>query len=103
MALTKKTFAEIELDWAEEQLKQWKEYVDQHPLHSLTDRIEYKPTSKGGVIPMVIASIEQQGKFIQDTMKNYLALLREVDGMREKEAAKAEAKGGSNIPHRMSN
>lgn len=90
MAAKKQTFVEIELEWAEEQLKSWKAYVDMNPIHELKDRIEWKPTAKGGVMPMVIASIEAQGKFIQETMKNYLNLLREVDTMREKEALKTE-------------
>jgi hypothetical protein len=102
MATKKKTtYSDVELEWAESQLSSWKSYVDANPLHTLTDRIEWKPTARGGSMPMVIASIEQQGKFIQETMKNYLALLKEVDLMREKESAKQEAKGGSNIPHRM--
>jgi hypothetical protein len=37
---------------------------------------------------MVVASIESQGKFVQDTMKNYLALLEQVDKLREKEEKK---------------
>lgn len=93
MATKKNIFVEAELDWAEEQLISWKAYVDQNPLHELKDRIEWKPTAKGGLLPMVIASIEQQGKFIQETMKNYLALLKEVDLMREKEEEKVEKRG----------
>lgn len=95
MAATVKatTYINTELMWAEEQLKSWKAYIDANPLHELKDRIEWKPTSKGGLIPMVIASIEQQGKFIQDTMKNYLALLEIVDKLREKEEAKVEIRG----------
>lgn len=93
----KTTYIDIELQWAEEQLKSWKAYVDSNPIHKLTDRIEWKPTSRGGTMPMVIASIEQQGKFIQETMKNYLALLREVDAMREKEEAKIEARGKGEV------
>lgn len=91
----------MELEWAEEQLQSWRAYVDANPLHELKDRVEMKPTARGGMMPMVIASIEQQGKFIQDTMKNYLALLKEVDLMREKEETKKEARGNSTIPHRM--
>ena len=74
MAVKKTTYINAELEWAEEQLVQWKAYVDANPLPSLKDRIEYKQTANGGQIPMVVASIESQGKFIQDTMKNYLAL-----------------------------
>lgn len=98
MAVAKKLFVGAELDWAEKQLLEWKDYIDAHPLVSLKDRVDYKPTAKGGVIPMVIASIEQQGKFIQETMKNYLALLKEVDNMRSmEEEKKIKARGVENL------
>ena len=90
---TKTTYINTELDWAEEQLSSWKAYVDANPMHELKDRIEWKPTSKGGMLPMVIASIEAQGKFIQETMKNYLALLEVVDKLRSVEEAKVEVRG----------
>lgn len=93
----KQTFIDVELEWAEQQLATWKLYVDANPLNTLKDRIEMKPTARGGVIPMVVASIEQQGKFLQETMKNYLALLKEVDLMREKEAAKIEIRGKTEL------
>ena len=94
MATAKKTtYINTELSWANEQLESWKSYIDAHPLHTMTDRIEWKPTAKGGMLPMVIASIEAQGKFIQETMKNYLALLEVVDKLREKEEAKVEVRG----------
>lgn len=94
MPVKKTTFINAELDWAEGQLVQWKAYVDANPLPSLKDRIEWKQTANGGSIPMVIASIEAQGKFIQDTMKNYLSLLGQVDGLREREVKKVETRGG---------
>ena len=103
MAVKKNTYINTELDWAEQQLQSWKEYVDKHPLHELKDRIEWKPTAKGGMLPMVIASVETQGKFIQETMKNYLALLEVVDILREKEEAKKEARGKGDVPARMQN
>ena len=103
MALTKTTYISIELEWAEKQLISWKAYVDANPLDQLKDRIEWKPTAKGGTMPMVIASIEAQGKFVQETMKNYLALLKELDAMREKDVDKKEARGNSSEPHRMQN
>ena len=103
MATTKKktTFSEIELEWAEKQLQEWKEYVDSKPLSGLEDRMDYKETKNGGMVRTVIASIEAQGKFIQETMKNYLALLKEVDVMREKQAEQQVAKGTGTVPHRM--
>lgn len=94
MATIKKTtYINTELEWAEQQLQSWRAYVDANPMHELKDRIEWKPTAKGGVMPMVVASIEAQGKFIQETMKNYLALLEVVDKLREKEEAKVEVRG----------
>ena len=101
MAVKKTTFINAELEWAEEQLHSWKAYVDANPLHELKDRIEWKPTAKGGMLPMVIASIEAQGKFIQETMKNYLALLEVVDKLRTQEEAKKEARGSGSVPERM--
>lgn len=102
MATKKQTYINTELDWAEERLTEWKEYVDANPLHKLKDRIKMKETARGGAMPIVVASIEQQGKFIQETMKNYLALLEVVDKLREVEEAKKEtARGSASIPHRM--
>ena len=99
--MAKKVYITEELEWAEAQLHTWKQYVDANPLHTLKDRIEYKPTARGGVLPMVIASMESQGKFIQDTMKNYLQLLEVVNNLREKEEAKVNARGGVGVPARM--
>ena len=98
MAAPKKTtYINTELDWAEEQLGSWKAYVDANPLNLIKDRIEWKPTAKGGTMPMVIASIEAQGKFIQETMKNYLALLEVVDKLRKVEEAKVEVRGNGEM------
>lgn len=97
-ALKKTTYINTELDWAEQQLSSWKQYVDANPMHTLEDRIKWKETKAGGAMPMVIASIESQGKFIQETMKNYLALLEVVDKLREKEEAKkVETRGGAEL------
>ena len=98
MAVAKKTFIGAELDWAEKQLKEWQEYVDSKPLATLQDRIGTKLTANGGQIPYVISSIEQQGKFLQDTTKMYLALLKEVDIMRTiEEDKKIKARGVENL------
>ena len=97
----KNNYITAELNWAEEQLASWKAYIDKNPLHEMKDRIEWKPTARGGMLPMVIASIEAQGKFIQETMKNYLALLEVVDRLREKEQVKKQARGNSDVPPRM--
>lgn len=94
MATKKNNYITAELDFAEEQLGEWKQYVLDHPFSELKDRIEWKPTRGGGTMPMVVSSIEQQGKFLQETMKNYLSLLEVVNNLREKEEAKTELRGG---------
>jgi len=93
MATKKQTFSDIELEWAEKQLQEWKDYVNAHPFATLADRIDTKSTKSGGVIRTVVATIEQQGKFLQETMKNYLSLLKEVDTMRKSESKKVEIRG----------
>jgi len=98
MAVKKSIYVEAELEWAEQQLQQWKEYVDSRPLATLKDREGQKTTMKGGIIPYTIASIEQQGKFIQDTMEKYLKLLVEVNRMRTlEEEKKIKARGIDNL------
>lgn len=94
MAISKKVFIGAELEWAEQKLNEWKDYVDKSPLDSLKDRLGTKITANGGQIPYVIASKEQQGKFLQDTIKMYLLLLKEVDIMRSlEEDKKIKARG----------
>jgi len=100
MAVSKNTYTSTELNWAEEQLISWKTYIDEHPLHTMVDRIEWRQT-KTGAMPMVVASIEAQGKFIQETMKNYLALLEVVERLREKDDIKKVARGNDEVPPRM--
>src|SRR5687767_2795130 len=98
MAVKKNIYVEAELEWAEQQLLEWKDYVSAHPLAKLVDRIEWKPTKNGGTMPMVVASIEQQGKFLQETMTKYLSLLKEVNSMRLlEEEKKIKARGIDNL------
>jgi hypothetical protein len=101
MAVAKKSiFVSTELDWAEEQLQTWRAYIDANPFENLKDRIEWRPT-KTGVMPMVVASIEAQGKFLQETMKNYLSLLEVVNRLREIDEVKKVARGNDEVPERM--
>lgn len=99
--MAKTNYINAELDWAEETLQHWRDYMDNNPLHTLKDRIEWKTLKGGAQSPQVIASIETQGKYIQDMMKNYLSLLGEVNNMREVEEKKKEARGNQTVPHRM--
>ena len=102
MAAKKQIYIEAELDWAENKLKEWKSYIDDNPFHELKDRIEWKPTAKGGMIPMVVASKESQIKSLRDTLKEYFILLDQVNKMREAEEGKKKtAKGDITVPERM--
>lgn len=101
MATKKQSYVSAELDWAESKLAEWRDYVDQNPIPELKDRVQFKQTSNGGAIPMVVASIESQIKSLRDTMKEYLALLEVVDKLREKEEQKAEARGSQEINGKM--
>jgi hypothetical protein len=102
MATKRQTYINAELEWAEQKLLEWKQYVDENPFQHMKDRIEWKPTAKGGMIPMVIASIESQIKCVRDTMKEYLVLLEQVDKMRQaEEHKKKDVKGGADRPSRM--
>ena len=101
MAVKKTSYITDELDWAEARLAEWRSYIDNNPINTLKDRIEWKPTSKGGTMPMVIASIESQIKSLRDTMKGYLALVDVVDKLREKEELKAVARGSQEINGKM--
>lgn len=101
MAVKKLSYISAELEWAEQRLTEWRAYIDNNPINGLKDRIEWKPTAKGGTMPMVIASQESQIKSLRDTMKEYLALLEVVDRLREKEEQKAEARGSQQINGKM--
>jgi uncharacterized protein YlxP (DUF503 family) len=98
--MAKTNYINAELDWAEKKLQEWQEYIDANPIHKLLDRTELEET-RGGSKLKVIATIETQGKYIQEMMKNYLSLLGEVNKMREVEEKKKEARGRATVPHRM--
>lgn len=97
----KSIYIEAELDFAEEQLSKWKEYIDENPYNKVEDRKELMKTKTGGAYYAVVQTKEAIQKSLRDTMKEYLALLKEVNGMREAEEAKKEARGAGTVPHRM--
>ena len=98
--MAKINYIGAELDWAETKLQQWQEYIDDNPIHLLQDRTEIEETRSGTKVK-VVATIETQGKYIQEMMKNYLSLLGEVDKLRSVEEQKKEARGRAEVPHRM--
>lgn len=97
----KSIYIEAELDFAEEQLAKWKQYIDENPYNEVEDRKELMKTKTGGAYYAVVQTKEAIQKALRDTMKEYLLLLKEVNTMREAEEAKKEARGSGTVPHRM--
>lgn len=84
----KELLIEYELDFLEEKLKELKEYIQANPYNKLDDRMAYKETKIGGVIPIVVANKEAQRKDLTQALKDYAEILRTVEDMRNKEEAK---------------
>jgi len=102
MATKNKLFIVDEIEFLEEQALQLRMYIEAHPLDGLQDRISYKETKNGGVIPMVVATVESQRKDITQALKDYAQMLEVINKLRESEDAKNQvARGGHDIPHRM--
>lgn len=97
----KNSYIEEELSWLEKKASQIKKYVDEPPMHELTDRIEDLMTSRG-IIQKVTATIEVQHKSKRDALKDYALIIEAIDRMRANEESKKHAaKGGNEIPYRM--
>ena len=98
MAVKKQnTYISAELDFAEQQLSSWREYIDANPINEIKDRWGKKEMPKGGQTWVVTATAEQQIKCVQDTLAKYLQLLEVVDKLREKEEAKIESRGKGEV------
>ena len=97
-----KLFIVDEIEFLEEQVLQLKLYIEANPLDKLADRIHWKETKNGGMLPTLTASKEAQRKDISQALKDYAQLLEVVNKLRESEEAKNQiARGGGDIPTRM--
>lgn len=96
MAIANK-FINVKLDWALAQLESWRTYIDAHPFEKMEDRIRFKETKGGGLMPVVIASIEAQQKNSRDMMKDYLSLLEVVKKLKAEETEKEEETYGDTV------
>lgn len=101
MAKKANSYISTELDFAESQLVNWREYIETNPIDKIEDRWGKKEMPKGGYAHVVTATAESQIKCVQDTLTRYLQLLEVVNNLREKEDAKKEARGSGTVPHRM--
>lgn len=97
MAQKRNNYIAAELDFAEQSLQQWREYIESNPIDKLEDRWGKKEMPKGGHTWVVTASKEVQIKCVQDTLTKYLQLVEVVNKLREVEEAKKEARGGQNV------
>jgi len=97
MATKKNNYISAELDFAEQSLQQWREYIEANPIHKLEDRWGKKEMPKGGHTWVVTATKEHQIKCVQDTLTKYLQLVEVVSKLREIEEAKKEARGGQSV------
>lgn len=97
MAKKQALLIEYELEFLEEKLKELKEYIKANPFDKLVDRLSYKETKNGGLIPIVVANKEAQRKDLTQALKDYAEILRTVESMREKEDIKVEARGKGEI------
>lgn len=97
MAKKQQLLIEYELEFLEEKLRELKEYIKANPFDKLEDRVKWKETKNGGTLPIVIANKEAQRKDLTQALKDYAEILRTVESMREKESAKVEARGNTEI------
>ena len=95
MATKKKdNYIEYELEFLETKLEELKDYIVANPFNELKDRMAYKETKGGGVIPICVANKEAQRKDLTQALKDYAEILRTVDSMRQKEEEKQKSVRG---------
>lgn len=91
MSTKKVNYIEMELEWLEGKAEELRAYCDANNISTLVDRMAYKETRGGGVMPMIVATIEAQIKSIRDTLQDYIKVIEAIEKLREKEAVKKTA------------
>lgn len=97
-------YIDVDLDWAEAKLAEWKAFVDSVPYKDIQDRKELQLNKRtGGTFEAVVQLKENIQKSFRDTMKDYFTLLAEVKRLRQADdaAKEKEAKGTAEVPFRM--
>lgn len=93
-----------ELDWLEVKIKDMRAYVDNHPFEKLTDRTEIVMSAKGTPVIKITATIEAQIRELRATLKDFIAMLSDVNRLRQERAeAQVEIRGGGEISGLMRN
>lgn len=98
-----KSYITDDIDFAEAQLKSWKQFILDNPVSEATDRRGEKEMPNGQIVKnAIIATRESVIKCVQDTMEKYIRLLPVIDELRTREEAKKKtARAGAVIPERM--
>ncbi len=95
MAAKKKSnYIEYELEFLETKAEELKEYIQDRPFSKLIDRMAYKETKNGGLIPTIVANIETQRKDLTQALKDYAEIIQTIAGMREKSDIKKSSPRG---------
>lgn len=98
MSRKKELYIEYELEFLEQKAQELKEYIEANPFSKLTDRMAYKETKSGGLIPTVVANKEAQRKDLTQALKDYAELIRTIETFRkQEEAKKISNRGGSQL------
>lgn len=93
MSKKKELYIEYELEFLETKLQELKEYIESNPFSKLEDRMAYKETKGGGLIPICVANKEAQRKDLTQALKDYAEMLQTIQKMREEESKKIEIRG----------
>lgn len=79
-------YLNFNLGWLEDKAIELRSYVDDNPLDELKDRTDLRQTQAGGLVTVVVASVEKQIKSIRETLKDYAQLIEAIGKLREREA-----------------
>lgn len=105
MATTKKQTAltEYAIDFLKQKNQELMEYIKSRPFPELRDRIEWKQTKAGGLMPMVIASIETQRKDLSQALIDFADIQQRIKVLEqdEEKLKQLDAKGQQGIPFSM--
>ncbi len=103
MAVKKSSYISIELQFAEEQLASWKQWLQDNPYNDIGDRKEVQLNKKtGGSFLTTVQTKEAIQKAHRDTLKEYLAMCEVLDKLRAvEETKKKAARGLAEVPEGM--
>lgn len=89
MTTKRNSFINIDLDFAEEQLAKWKQWLLDNPYDKIEDRKEMQKTKTGGAFLAVVQTKEAIQKVHRDTLKDYLAMCDVLEKLRQAEETKS--------------